>query len=117
MKRLTIATLFGVASGFVCYAFASSEQEMALWMAVSIIISRTLIGFAIGISRFKMKHWALHGAIMGFVFSLPGSFAVMAGPANPDFAPSTMFFMTLFMGVFYGVIIELFTSVVFKAKQ
>ncbi|MDA3867637.1 MAG: hypothetical protein PF489_12940 [Salinivirgaceae bacterium] len=117
MKRLIIATLLGVASGFICYAFASSGQEVAFWMAVSIIFSRTLIGFAIGISRLKMGHWALHGTIMGLIFSLPGSFAVMAGPANPDFCPATMFFMTLIMGMLYGLIIELITSIVFKAKQ
>ncbi len=117
MKRLIIATLLGVVSGFICYTLASGGQEIAFWMAVSMIISRTLIGFAIGISRFKMGHWAIHGAIMGFIFSLPGGFAVMVGPVNPDYGTTTMFFMTTIMGVFYGVMIELITSVVFKARQ
>ncbi len=117
MKRLIIATLLGVVSGFVCYTLASNGQEIAFLMAVSMIISRTLIGFAIGISRLKMGHWAIHGAIMGLIFSLPGGFAVMATPANPDFGPVTMFFMTVIMGMFYGVMIEFITSVVFKIRQ
>lgn len=117
MKRLAIATLFGLLSGIVCCSLASSEQELPLFMALSIMLSRTLIGFAIGISRFKMKHWTIHGLVMGLVFSLPSGFAVMAAPENPEFSANAMFFLTVGMGMFYGLMIELFTTKVFKAKQ
>ena len=117
MKRLIIATILGVLSGFVCYSLASGEQEIPTLMAVSMIISRTLIGFGIGISRFKMQHWSIHGLIMGSIFSLPGGFAVMAGPENPEFSANAMFFLTVGMGMFYGLMIELITTVVFKTKQ
>jgi hypothetical protein len=117
MKRLIIATILGVLSGFVCYSLASGEQEIPVLMAISMIISRALIGFGIGVSRFKMQHWTIHGLVMGLVFSLPGGFAVMAGPENPEFSANVMFFLTVGMGMFYGLMIELITSVVFKAKQ
>lgn len=117
-KRLIIATLLGVVFGFVCFGFASSGQnEIPTLLAINIILGRTLIGFGIGISSFPMKHWALHGILMGFIFSLPAGFGSMLGPENPEFSHSMMFISTIVMGVIYGFLIELITSVLFKAKQ
>jgi hypothetical protein len=117
-KRLVISTLLGVVFGFVCYGLASSGQnEISLILALNIILGRTLIGVAIGISRFPCKHWALHGIIMGFVFSLPAAFGAMLGPEKTGFTHAMLFVSTLVMGVIYGFLIELITSVVFKAKQ
>ncbi|MCD4745525.1 MAG: hypothetical protein K8R58_04440 [Bacteroidales bacterium] len=117
-KRFIISTLLGVVFGFVCYGFASSGQnEIPLVLAVNIILGRTLIGVAIGISRFSLKHWTLHGIIMGLVFSLPAAFGAMLGPENPEFSHTMLFVSTIVMGMIYGFLIELITSVLFKAKQ
>jgi hypothetical protein len=117
-KRLIISTLLGVAAGFVCFGFASGgPKEISLYLALNIILSRTLIGVAIGISSFKFAHWALHGMIMGFVFSLPMAFGAMLAPENPDYNHEMIFISSLVMGVIYGFLIELITTVVFKAKQ
>ena len=118
MKRLIIATLLGVVFGFVCYALASGGgNELPLLLAVNIILGRTMIGFGIGISRFKMQHWAIHGLVMGLIFSLPSGFGAMMGPENPEFSHTMMFISTVVMGMIYGFLIELITSVLFKAKQ
>lgn len=117
-KRLIIATVLGVVFGFVCFGFASSGgNEVPILLAINIILSRTLIGFGIGISRFSFGHWALHGILMGLIFSLPVSFGAMLGPENPEFSQNMMFISTLVMGVIYGFLIEFITSVLFKAKQ
>ena len=117
-KRLIIASLLGLAFGFVCYGFASSGQnEIPTLLAINIILGRTLIGFGIGISRFTMRHWALHGIVMGLVFSLPAGFGAMLGPENPEFSHTMMFTSTIVMGMIYGFLIELITSVLFKTKQ
>ena len=117
-KRFIISTLLGVVFGFVCYGFASSGQnEIPLVLAVNIILGRTLIGVAIGISRFSLKHWTLHGIIMGLIFSLPAAFGAMLGPENPEFSHTMLFVSTIVMGMIYGFLIELITSVLFKAKQ
>ena len=117
-KRLIIATMLGLVFGFVCYGFASSGQnEISTLLAINIILGRTLIGFGIGISRFSMKHWTLHGVIMGFIFSLPAGFGAMLGPENPEFSHTMLFISTIVMGMIYGFLIELITSVLFKAKQ
>ena len=117
-KRLVISTLLGVVFGFVCYGFASSGQnEISTNLALNIILGRTLIGVAIGISRFPCKHWTLHGIVMGFIFSLPTAFGAMLGPENPEFTHTMLFVSTMVMGIIYGFLIELITSVVYKAKQ
>ncbi len=117
-KRLLIATFLGVVFGFVCFGMASSGQNgISMILAINIILGRTLIGFGIGISRFSFKHWALHGIIMGLIFSLPAAFGAMLGPENPEFSHKMLFISTVVMGIIYGFLIELITSVFFKAKQ
>jgi hypothetical protein len=116
-KRLIISTLLGIVFGFVCYGFAASgEYEIPIFLAVNIILGRTLIGVAIGISRFTLKHWSLHGIIMGFIFSLPAGFGAMLGPENPEFSHTMLLVSTIVMGMVYGFLIELITTVVFKAR-
>ena len=117
MKRLIIATLSGLLFGFVCFGFAcSGSGGIETWLGISIIASRTLMGFGIGISRFSMKNWAINGIVMGFIFSLPTAFGTMMGPVNPEFTPEMLAISTVVMGVIYGFLIELITSVFFKAK-
>lgn len=107
-----------MAFGFVCYGFASSGgNEISTILALNIILGRMLIGVAIGISRFSCGHWSVHGLIMGLVFSLPAGFGAMLGPENPDFPPSMMLISTIVMGMIYGFLIELITTVLFKAKM
>ncbi|KQC09845.1 MAG: hypothetical protein APR54_12445 [Candidatus Cloacimonas sp. SDB] len=117
-KRLIIATILGVVFGFVCYGFAASGQnEISIALALSIITSRTLIGVAIGISRFSCRHWSLHGIVIGLVFSLPTGISATLGSVDPEFSHTMMLVSTIVMGMIYGFLIELITTVVFKARQ
>jgi len=54
---------------------------------------------------------------MGFIFSLPAAFGAMLAPENPEFSHTMMFISTIVMGVIYGFLIELITTVLFKARQ
>jgi hypothetical protein len=110
-KRLVIATLFGVIFGFVCWGFTLSQGPQPWFFALQVIISRTLIGFAIGISVLKMPWW-LHGIIFGLIFSLPMGLNGFYVPGKEMF----IFFGTVIMGIIYGFLIELFTTVVFKEQ-
>ncbi len=116
MKRIIIATLSGLLFGFVCYTLASSSGELPLPVALQIIASRTLMGFAIGISTLKL-HWSLHGIILGTLFSLPLGFGGMMAPETPEFSSTMMFISTVTVSTIYGLLIELITSLLFKAKQ
>ncbi len=114
-KRVTVATLAGVLFGLVCFAFASSGPNPLPWaVALQIILSRTLMGFAIGISRIRMGHWAIHGLVMGLIFSIPLSFGNFMA-TEVGMSPATLFVMTNLMGAIYGVLIELITTILFKA--
>lgn len=116
-KRLLVASLCGLGAGFVCYGIASSSPGGLAWpIALQIISSRFLIGFAIGISWVTMGHWSVHGLVMGALFSLPLAFSGMMAPENPEFSKTSMFVWTVILGMVYGFLTELITSVVFKAR-
>ena len=117
-KRVVIATLSGLLFGFVCYSLASSGPGELAWpVALQIITSRTLIGVAIGISGLALGHWSVHGLVMGFLFSIPLAFSGLMAPENPDFTKTSMFIWTVVLGMIYGLLIEVITSVFFKARQ
>ena len=117
-KRIIIATLSGVLFGFVCLGFASSGgDKLPLPVALQIMASRTLIGFAIGISCLSLGHWSVHGLIMGMIFSFPLAFSGLMAPESPEFSKVSMFVWTIIFGMIYGLLIEVITSLVFKAKR
>jgi len=115
-KRVIIATLSGVLCGFVCFRLASSGGILPAAIALQIITSRTLIGLAIGISCLRLGHWSIHGLVLGALFSVPLAFSGLMAPDNPEFSKSSMFVMTIVMGVIYGLVIEVITSLLFKAR-
>ena len=111
-KRILIATMFGLICGVICMMLAISNAPLPWAIKLQILSSRTLIGFAIGISALKIKWW-LHGPLMGLVFSIPIAFSSLMAVG---YSPVWMLSATIIMGIIYGFIIELFTTVVFKAK-
>lgn len=116
-KRLLSATAMGMVAGFICYGFASSgTTALPVAVAAQIILSRTLIGFAIGISKLK-TYWWLHGLLFGFLFSLPLAFSGLLAPETQLFSSEQIFISTIVMGGVYGVLIELITSVFFRLKN
>lgn len=117
-KRCIVATVMGFATGFICFALASSSPGvLPAAVAYQLVFSRALAGFTIGISVLKMGHWSIHGSVIGAVFSLPLAFSGLMAPDNPEFDKNTMFAMTVIMGLIYGILIEFVTSVLFKAKM
>ncbi|OGU55934.1 MAG: hypothetical protein A2V66_18225 [Ignavibacteria bacterium RBG_13_36_8] len=75
---------------------------------LTILFSRALMGFAIGISALRMAWW-LHGIFLGAVSSLPMFFSVMD---RIDIAIGSVV-----MGIIYGFLTELITSILLKAKS
>ena len=117
-KRIIVATISGILFGFVCLGLASSSPGPLAWpVAMQIVISRTLIGFAIGISSFSIRHWAIHGAVMGLLFSLPLAFSGLMAPDSSEYSKTGVLIFTVLLGMIYGLLIEVITSVAFKARQ
>ena len=108
-KRVIIATVCGLIFGVVCMCLASSDPEapIALSLKLTILFSRALMGFTIGISAFRFSWW-LHGIVIGFVTSIPMALPVMDR--------IEIFIGTFVMGMVYGFLTELITTKAFKAK-
>ena len=118
MKRLVVATLSGVLFGLVCLGLASSGPAPLPWpVGAQIVTSRTLIGVAIGVSALSVGHWAVHGLLMGLLFSLPLAFSGLMAPDNPEFSKNAMLVWTVLLGMIYGLLIEAITTAGFKARQ
>ena len=111
-KRVLIATLCGLLFGFVCMGFASSNPEatetLSATIKLNIVLSRTLMGFMIGISALRLNWW-LHGVLMGFISSIPMAVAMLDR--------FDIMIGTVVMGMIYGLLTELITSILFKAKS
>ena len=109
IKRVVIATLCGSLFGVICTSLASTnpESEVSWQIQMTILFSRTLMGFTIGISAFKMRWW-LHGIVIGFVTSIPMTITVMDR--------TDIFIGTFVMGMIFGLLTELITTKLFKEK-
>ncbi len=110
-KRVLIATICGFIFGLICMTLASTNPNAteplsseAKWL---IILSRTLMGFMIGISALRMSWW-LHGIVLGIISSIP--------MAIPTLDRLSIAIGTVVMGIIYGFLTELITSVLFKSK-
>jgi hypothetical protein len=110
-KRVIIATLSGVVFGLVCMTLASSNPDpvepvtsTTKWL---IVLSRTMMGFMIGISALRLPWW-IHGVVLGLISSIPMMLPVLDKPG--------IAIGTVVMGMIYGFLTELITSVLFKAK-
>lgn len=110
-KRVLIATICGFIFGIVCMLFSSSNpdssESLTTSLKLSIVFSRGLMGFTIGISALRMSWW-IHGIIIGFIASIPMAFPVMDRV--------NIMIGTVVMGIIYGFLTELITSVIFKTK-
>lgn len=113
-KRILIATIAGLIFGVISYLLTLSFAPavgVSRSGVLAIILSRGVLGFAIGISAWRITWW-LHGILMGFIFSLPGAFgAVWLGFGRPSLA------CVLFLGIIFGFLVELITAVLFKARM
>lgn len=111
-KRVLVSTVCGIVFGLICMTMASTNPNAAEPISAvikwSIIISRTMLGFMIGISALRMKWW-LHGIVLGALASIP-----MAVPLldRMDIAVGSVV-----MGIIYGFFTELITTKAFKAKS
>ena len=109
MKRITIATLFGVVAGALCatISFSAGILSFSAVNLLWILLNRTVMGFAIGISGLKL-HWAWHGVVMGLAVGSIFSYSLYMHGIK--MAPYTMIGNAIF-----GLMIEFFATVVFKA--
>ena len=117
--KVVVATILGFIAGIVCYLLSKSGGDtMPTTIALSIILGRTLIGFTIGISAWRMNY-LIHGILIGLIVSLPMALAASSS-LPPEVDPSRgtfIFWGSLIMGGIYGFFIALFTNLIVKEKK
>ena len=107
-KRIIVASALGIIFRFVSWAVCrfGMGHTQPVSIDVVIILFNGLLGFTIGISSLGW-HWALHGLILGGIFgAVLGFMAVGTG---------SQFIWPLVFGFIYGFLIELITTMAFKA--
>ena len=109
--KVILATILGFVFGIVCLLLAKSSGPVPAVMAWAIILNRTLIGFVIGISAWRI-HMVIHGLLIGIFVSLPAALGAWATVAEYN-----VFLGTLLMGAIYGLIINVIIGLVFKEKK
>ncbi len=112
MKRIGIATVFGVLAGLICaYGGLRLGVKITTVSFLWIMLNRTLLGFTIGISGLRL-HWALHGPLLGLIVGSLFSYNAFMSGSEPLIVGGT-----LVGSMIFGLLIELFTTVVFKQPQ
>jgi hypothetical protein len=112
MKRILVAILFGLVAGCICAAglFYGHMLTFSVVTLIFVLLNRAVMGFAIGVSALKL-HWAWNGIVVGIaVGSIFSYFLFMNMGAGP--MPVVNFFVN---GIF-GLMIEFFTTVVFRQR-
>lgn len=109
-KRIVIATLFGLALGVACAVagFSAGFLTFTTVNLVWVLLNRGVMGFAIGISGLRL-HWAWNGIIVGVVVGVIYSYFLFM-----NMGPVLMPFGNAIVNGIFGLIIEFFTTVVFK---
>ena len=116
-KRVVIATALGLVFGVLNWFLATFAAPRPLPRSgiATIILGRAVLGFVIGNSAWRMSWW-LHGLLVGFIVSLPAAFAVRLMSTPLGMSPDVATVLVLVLGLVIGFLIELFTSVVFRAR-
>jgi hypothetical protein len=111
MKRIVIAILFGLVAGVICATagYYAGFLKLTVISVVWVLLNRAVMGFAIGSSGLKL-HWAWNGIVMGLVVGSIFSYFLFM-----NMGPRPLPLLNLLIGnPIFGLMIEFFTTVVFK---
>ena len=110
MKRILIATFFGLVAGGVCAsgAFYGHLLKFSMASLFWILLNRAVMGFVIGASALKL-HWAWNGIVMGVVVGSIFSYFLFLN-LGPGVVPP----VNAVVNGLFGLMIESFTTKVFK---
>lgn len=110
-KRVVSATIWGLVFGFILWGITRIFGGIPFSGAVAIVLFQALLGFVIGISGWKITWW-LHGTLLGLFFALPAGFTSLW--LGRGWGKGLA--VTLITVIIFGFLIELLTTVVFKAE-
>jgi hypothetical protein len=108
-SRVITTTIWGLVFGVICMLLSRYMCDVAFWpLGVSFLLHHAVMGFAIGVSAFRMN-WAAHGAFWGALFGVFLTISVVGVVADP---------WIWFVGpVVWGFLIELLATKAFRQPQ
>lgn len=111
MRRIWIAIVFGLVAGCICAGggLAAGIFKLSVINVMWVLLNRGVMGFAIGVSDLKV-HWAWNGVLMGLIVGSIFSYSLFM-----DVGPKLLPLMNFFVNGLFGLMIEFFTTKVFKA--
>jgi len=106
MKRILIATFFGLVAGAICAtgAFYGHLLKFSVVSLIWILLNRAVMGFIIGASGLKL-HWAWNGIVMGIVVGSIFSYFLFMS-LGPGIVPP----VNAIVNGLFGLMIEFFTT-------
>lgn len=110
MKRIVIAVVAGLFAGCICAGggVAAGIFKLTAVNLIWVFLNRGVMGFAIGASGLKV-HWAWNGILLGMVIGSIFSFHLFM-----DVGPKLLPLANFFVNGLFGLMIEFFTTVVFR---
>ena len=110
MKRIIIATLFGLFAGVICAtgAFYGGILKFTAITLAWILLNRVVMGFVIGASALRL-HWAWNGIVMGLIVGSVFSYFLFM-----TLGTRMLPLMNAMVNGLFGLMIEFFTTFVFK---
>lgn len=108
MKRIAIATLFGVGAGVLCASllFTFGIMKFSVVTLLFVLLNRAVMGFAIGASGLKLR-WAWNGILIGIAVGSIFSYFLFMNVGLTMLPPANFLVNGLF-----GLMIEFLTTVV-----
>jgi len=112
MKRMLVATFFGLVMGGICAtaAFSGGILKFTPVALVWVLLNRTVMGTVIGISGLRL-HWAWNGILIGLLVGSLFAYYLFMNVSGPLPAINAA------VNGIYGLIIEFFTTIVFKQPR
>jgi hypothetical protein len=111
-KRLGITTILGIIAGFLALWWMRATMGVLPGAEeATVVLSWSVLGFALGLSGWRVN-WAVHGFVLGFIFSLPQAFAFAWNGLG-----TRGFWDWIVAGLVIGFLIELITVPVFHARR
>ena len=110
VQRILVATLFGLVVGVVCAtaAFSAGFLKFTAVNLAWVLLNRGVMGFAIAISGLRLS-WIWNGIVVGLATGSIFSYFLFM-----NMGPVVVPFGNALVNGIFGLIIEFFTTVVFK---
>jgi hypothetical protein len=116
--RMAFAPIMGIIFGVFMVKLLDRSDPYRIFGPFSfarglfVLVSEAVMGFGVAISGLRMP-WAVHGPLMGLIFSMPMSIWITRVYGNQP----RLFFLMMGLNILFGLLMELVMSGVLRVKS